>query len=76
MLHFGTFFRRLYEVYDMRFVYAATQLAPSTRRVEWDPESPVLGDPRAAEYEPRLAGETPELPEEDREGPFEEPESE
>jgi hypothetical protein len=54
LLNFDQFFERLYEQYDRRFLYAAPILAKTTRRLEWDPESPVVQDARAAEYNPRL----------------------
>ncbi len=49
-----SFFGKLYTAYDQRFVYAAPSLDAVTRRLEWDPESPVLEDNRAREYEPRV----------------------
>lgn len=49
-----TFFSRLYEQFDRRFVYAAPELAPATRRLEWDVDSPALSDPRIAEYSARV----------------------
>jgi len=51
------FFARLHTQYDQRFVYAAPQLGPVTRRLLWDAESPVIGDKRVAGYEPRVAAE-------------------
>ena len=53
-LRFESFFNRLYEAYDLRFVYAAPNLAGTTARHEWDPASPVLADPRCSEYQVRL----------------------
>lgn len=53
-LHFGSFFRRLYEAYDLRFVYAAPRLEPITSRLTWDLQSPAMSDPRARGYEPRV----------------------
>jgi len=53
----GEFFQKLYMQYDQRFIYAAPALKTTTRRFAWDPESPVLGDPRLADYSPRLAHE-------------------
>jgi hypothetical protein len=53
-LRFETFFNRLYEAYDLRFVYAAPGLAGTTTRHEWDPASPVLTDPRCIEYTVRV----------------------
>jgi hypothetical protein len=53
-LGFEQFFDRLYSQYDQRFVYAAPGLKRVTKRLVWDPESPVLSDPRINEYLPRL----------------------
>lgn len=53
-LHFSTFFANLYKQYDLRFVYAAPSLESVTRRLEWDPESPALADPRVTGYQPRV----------------------
>jgi hypothetical protein len=36
------FFQTLYLRYDERFVYGAPQIAATTRRLEWSPESPVF----------------------------------
>ena len=41
-LSFERFFPRLYEVYDLRFVYAAPALEGKTKRVEWAPDSPAF----------------------------------
>ena len=49
------FFQTLYEQYDRRFVFAAPGLERTTRRFEWDPSSPVIGDARTEGYLPRLA---------------------
>jgi hypothetical protein len=53
-LDFEQFFNRLYAQYDQRFVYSAPGLKNVTKRLAWDPESPVLSDPRIDEYTPRL----------------------
>jgi hypothetical protein len=53
-LNFSDFFKQLYDQYDQRYVYAAPLLEPKTRRLEWDPTSPILTDSRCAEYEPRV----------------------
>jgi len=50
------FFGKLYTQYDQRFIFAAPGLEPTTRRLEWDSDSPVLGDARISGYEPRVAG--------------------
>jgi hypothetical protein len=47
------FFRKLYDQYDSRFVYAAPALESSTRRLVWESHSSVLGDSRI-DYEPRV----------------------
>lgn len=55
------FFSDIYARYDERFVYGAPDLKRTTRRLEWDPESPAfrstgLGESRPTlEYQPRLA---------------------
>jgi hypothetical protein len=49
------FFEKLYAQYDRRFIYAAPALETTTRRLEWDPESPVLSDSRIDGYVPRIA---------------------
>jgi hypothetical protein len=54
LLGFNQFFDRLYEQYDQRFIYAAPALKTVTRRLEWDPESPVISDPRVSEFRPRI----------------------
>jgi hypothetical protein len=46
----------IYRHYDLRFVLQAPDLAPRTRRNEWDEESPVRADWNAPEYELRMAG--------------------
>jgi hypothetical protein len=48
------FFEKLYAQYDQRFIYAAPALRTTTQRLEWDPESPVLGDSRIVGYSPRI----------------------
>jgi len=53
-LDFKLFFDQLYQQYDQRFIYAAPGLKKVTRRLEWDPESPVLADARVSEYMPRV----------------------
>jgi hypothetical protein len=52
-LDFSLFFDRLYQQYDLRFVYAAPGLKKTTRRLQWDPESRILADARISEYAPR-----------------------
>jgi hypothetical protein len=54
-LAFGRFFEKLYASYDLRFVYSAPALEAETRRLEWDPESPVLAHAQATGFIPRLA---------------------
>lgn len=49
------FFEKLYAQYDQRFIYAAPALETTTRRLEWSPHSPALGDPRIVGYSPRIA---------------------
>jgi len=48
------FFSRLYEIYDIRFVYAAPALEKQTRRFAWVPDSPALELARNAGFTPRL----------------------
>lgn len=59
-LDFEGFFERLYRQYDERFVYAAPKLEAITRRIQWAPTSPILGDSRLGEYQVRL-GDPDEL---------------
>ena len=54
-LRLEIFFDKLYTSYDLRFVFAAPSLESTTRRVEWDPESPVLADSRVHEFNPRVS---------------------
>jgi hypothetical protein len=54
-LSLDTFFSRLYEQYDRRYVFSAPALATTTRRLEWAPESQALVDARAEGFSPRVA---------------------
>ncbi len=56
-LALGRFFEKLYAAYDLRFVYSAPALEAETRRLEWDPDSPVLALANATGFVPRLASE-------------------
>lgn len=51
----ASFFEQIYAQYDQRFVYTAPALEKTTRRLEWDTESPVVNDPRMAGYNLRIA---------------------
>ncbi len=53
-LELNKFFETLYKQYDQRFIYSAPALKTTTRRVEWDPESPAVQDKRITGYEPRI----------------------
>ena len=55
-IHFGQFFRTMYERYDERYVVSAPSLARRTRRLEWSPDSPAFEAPqfRALDYDLRL----------------------
>ena len=55
-IHFGRFFRTMYERYDERYVVSAPSLAKRTRRLEWMPDSPAFEAPpfRALDYGPRI----------------------
>lgn len=53
-LLFTAFFEILYRQYDLRFVYAAPRLDSTTRRLEWETDSPALSDPRSKEYQARI----------------------
>ena len=48
------FFDKLYRQYDQRFVFAAPGLETTTRRLEWDADSPAVHDTRITEYQPRV----------------------
>jgi len=52
----GSFFEKLYAQYDQRFVFPAPGLDRTTRRMEWDGESPALSHPLVTEYSPRVTG--------------------
>lgn len=56
-LAFDRFFGKLYEVYDLRFVYSAPALEDQTRRLEWASDSPVLPEAEETGFRPRLAGD-------------------
>ena len=44
VLDYNRMFRRLYAIYDIRFVYDAPALRSRTEREVWDRESPLLAD--------------------------------
>lgn len=44
VLEFNRMFRRLFDVYDIRFVFQAPSLARITRRLQWAHDSPFLVD--------------------------------
>ena len=48
------FFARLYDVYDLRFVYAAPALEGRTKRLEWAPDSPALESVGSEGFLPRV----------------------
>ena len=48
------FFPKLYEIYDLRFVYSAPALEGRTRRLEWASDSPVLDLAKQAGFHPRV----------------------
>lgn len=59
VLDYNRMFRRLYAIYDRRFVYNAPALRSRTERESWDRESPlltntILRDEGFAEMEPRV----------------------
>ena len=59
-LRFERFFSDLYRRYDERYVYGAPDLASTTRRLEWSPDSSIFTpSPESPtpqlDYEPRLA---------------------
>lgn len=47
-------FHRIYQQYDLRFVYQAPALEPATRRLVWAADSPVVTAGKTPEYEPRV----------------------
>lgn len=59
-LHIDGFFTRLYDAYDLRYVYSAKLIRGRTRRLVWDPESPAVWDPRIAGMTPRIGDDTAE----------------
>lgn len=52
-LRFEGFFDRLYERYDLRFVYAAPALKETTERLIWASDSPALSEAAEAGFTPR-----------------------
>jgi hypothetical protein len=54
-LAFDRFFDKLYEKYDLRFVYSAAALKKYTRRLEWLSDSPVLAEAESAGFRLRIA---------------------
>ena len=54
-LDFNRFFPNVYDQYDLRFVYGASALASKTRRLEWDADSPALGDDRLTGFAARVS---------------------
>ena len=44
VLEYNRMFRRVYAIYDRRFVYNAPALKSRTEREVWDRESPLLAD--------------------------------
>lgn len=57
-LHFDQFFQTIYQQYDLRFVYGAPNLAGTTRRLAWDPDSPALSHQCLTGIDPRIASAT------------------
>lgn len=58
VLDFNRMFRRLYELYDRRFVYQAPALKAQTTRITWSADSPILEhtllrSPSFSEFSPR-----------------------
>jgi hypothetical protein len=51
---FSRFFEKLYQAYDLRFVYSAPALVSRTRRLEWAPDSPVIQTAISAGMIPRI----------------------
>jgi hypothetical protein len=60
-LRFENLFPRVYQQYDLRFVYQAPDLEGVTGRKGWSDDSPALRDWLAKEYEPRMA-DVPDTP--------------
>ncbi len=56
-LTFDRFFEKLYQCYDLRFVYAAPALQAQTKRLEWDPDSPIHADALACGFVPRISAD-------------------
>lgn len=53
-LAFERFFRKLYDIYDLRFVYAAPALRAKTLRCEWTADPATLDVAQAAGLNPRV----------------------
>lgn len=56
-LRIETFFSRIYECYDLRFVYAAAALRKVTQRLEWSSESPLFTALPDLGFNPRVGVE-------------------
>ena len=56
------FFAKLYQAYDLRYVYAAPKLESVTSRMVWDETSPALRARAFSEYQPRIGPSAPSAP--------------
>lgn len=55
-LRFETFFDRLFDEYDRRYVFAAPRLSATTGRVVWSADSPAFSESMAEDYPVRRDG--------------------
>lgn len=57
VIRFARFFERLYEIYDLRYVYSAPAIRASTERMEWAEDSPAFTIPGIEQFHPRIGAE-------------------
>ena len=57
VIQFVRFFDRLYEIYDLRYVYSAPAIRASTERMEWAADSPAFTTPGIEHFRPRIGVE-------------------
>ena len=57
VIRFARFFERLYEIYDLRYVYSAPAIRSSTERMEWAEDSPAFNLPGIEQFHPRIGAE-------------------
>lgn len=53
VIQFSRFFKSLYDIYDLRYVYSALALRAFTERMEWAEDSPAFTIPGIEQFHPR-----------------------